>query len=75
MQITFYFTEKNPRTFRQANWDEIITVMKFFKHYSEYPNKVEIVDNDGASYVFEVASPIHYNTVIMMVEEVFSHAM
>lgn len=72
MKLTLKFKARRTREYIQSNWEEILTILYFFKHYSEHPCEVKIENGEEATYVFEVVSPVHYNTVIMMIEEVFS---
>ena len=52
------------------NWDEIIDTLKFYRHYSKVPLHVYVF-GDNVEVSTRIKSAVHFNTFIMMVEEIY----
>lgn len=71
MTLILLFKEHADKEYELEDWDEVLTTLEFYKHYSDIPHKVKIV-TDKLSITFDIKSPIHFNTCLMMCREVYS---
>lgn len=71
MTLILLFKEHTDKEYKLYDWDEVLTTLEYYKDYSDIPYKVKIV-TDSLSLTFDIKSPIHFNTCLMMCREVYS---
>lgn len=60
------------KTYEGLTWDDVITYLHFYKHYKHSPTGV-CIEGEKTHLWFRCKSPIHYNAVVLSIEEVYQY--